>query len=247
MPNFADLLSIAAGTASVVKAGKDFYDQFGYIADDVTVTVYGTPYSSKSELYKLAASLAFSMAQRLGPDTALFFPCPGSATVQYDAAQNFVTFNVKVSNSLAVVLASAAFFPGKPNADALSANLPLFAGPKDEHVGSKWLFNGPGVGAPFVFAIGAPVLPGLKSPDLKRWDNHTILTNRTSTTPPIEGANGERDKGPLSPTMNPRPAVDHRARGSFANLVFSALSTPGTDYDLLYPKPANDLSDYSGG
>lgn len=254
-----DIVQIVGTAADFVGKAKDFADQFGQVVDEVTVTVYGTPQAKKKDLFKVAAATAFSLVHRLAPGLGGLIPAPGSITVQYDAADKYLTFHLKYSNTLAVALTAlnapnfvniGSWLIGGAGAPAglvdagilraaVAARMPVLSGPYDEVRGGKWTFTGPG--------LGDGKAGGFPTPDLTRWEGKIILTDKNTSTPPIDGPGGIPVDGDTSPTINPRPLVDHRSRGSFANLVFTALSTAGSSVDMTYPATTGTVKDFIGG
>jgi hypothetical protein len=233
----ASVIDLGAGLVDSLKTAAD---QFGSIQDEVTVTVWGGPNSVRSKLYHLAASIGFGLVQRLGP-VSVDIPAPGSVTIQYDAADNYVTFHLRYSNTLAVILATTQL-PGRPAAADLFERLPVLSGPEHETIGGEWNFTGPGVGGPLV------ALPGIPTPVLGMAGagtaGHVLLTkNPTSPEPNPTAAPGAN--APL-PTLNPRPYADHRSRGSWTSLVYAALTTPGTTYDMTFASPPGTTADFRG-
>src|SRR4051794_12319628 len=112
MASVVSILDLGLGAASALKSAAD---QLGSIQDDVSVTVWGGPNSNRRRLYWLAAAIGFGLVKRLGP-VSTEIPAPGMVAIQYNAADNYVTFQLRYSNTLAVVMATS-LLPGRPAAD----------------------------------------------------------------------------------------------------------------------------------
>lgn len=240
----SELTKILTGPLGFAITGLDLAksaaDQIGSIQDDVMVTVWGGPGSDRQRLYHLAAAIGFGLVKRLGP-VSTEIPAPGMVAIQYDAADNHVTFQLRYSNTLAVVMATS-LLPGRPAASDLARSLPVLWGPAEGVEGGKWNFTGPAVGNDLLagFDTGLPV------PDLMAsgYANRTLLTKNDVSIPPDPNV---EILGP-GPTLNPRPHADARSRGSWVSLVYSALTTPGTTFDMTYPKPpaSTNIDRYRG-
>ncbi|QEG29296.1 hypothetical protein GobsT_40910 [Gemmata obscuriglobus] len=235
---FSAAVSAANVGMSGLKAVKELSDQFGSIQDLVSVTCFGSPRANRQQLYHLAASIAFGMVHRLAANLSDLAPPPGAIAINYDATSNVLTFTLRYSTSLAWALASTQA-AGRPDADQLYDLLPVLSGPREEVVGGKWDFTGTGVG------YGFSLLPGLPVPVLE--DHYTgrvqITKHDVSRVPDPYAPAGSGEEGP---TLNPRPAADSRSRGTWCQLVYSALSLPGTTFDQLYPKPPASNDKYRG-
>jgi hypothetical protein len=235
-PSGLELFSKAFGT---VGDAKQFADQFGGLYDQVDVTVWGGPISDRRRLFRLAAAIAFGLVKRRGPVSA-FIPPPGSIAVEYDAADNYVTFSLKYNSTLFVMgvtsgVLSAPLFYGPDD-------LPVLGGPAPTVRGGEWNFNGPAIGSTsFVGSTGAGLLI---APTLEEMKDKVLITKESISSPPSLSA--PPDSLPAGPTISPRPHADYRSRGCWASLVYTALSTPGTTYDMYYPKPPGGLNDFRG-
>jgi hypothetical protein len=90
---------------------------------------------------------------------------------------------------------------------------------------------------------------GLPVPDLAvgGYADRTLLTKNDASVPPDPTvAPGAL---PTGPTLNPRPHADFRSRGSWVSMVYSSLTTPGTTFDMTFPKPPvapGDIERYRG-
>lgn len=273
--SYLDLFGFLGKLIGGVSDVKAFADQMGSVQDEIFVTVYGGPNSDRKRLYRLAASIGFGLVQRLGP-TDGDIPAPGMVGIEYDAADNYVTFSLRYSNTLAVIMATSTI-TGQKSATELYDELPVLSGPAPQVRGGEWNFTGPGIGNFNPVVIDKFPVPDY-GPDLAR---RVLLTKSPLSVPPdpdlppppkapvpplgplarlglglpgaIIGTLADYDRLHLppdpatpKPTVNPRPHADARTRGSWTSLVFSALTTPATTFDLTYPSPPDTLERFAG-
>jgi hypothetical protein len=248
-PALAAVAELASLTLAVVSASKKTWNSLGSLQDDVYVKVSGAPGASKSRLYFLAASIAFSLVKRLNPavippaalgaligfgplgSVAGWFgvpgvplPPPGAIGIEYDAAGNEVVFTIKYNQALASILVLGA------GAAALN-NIPLYKGPPQAVIGSAWGFAAlpipGGIGG-----IGGPALPVLE------------FNNQVAINGPTSAFAGAALPLATDPTADVRPSGDSRSRGSLVWLVSQSLATPPTiaTQTYLQPTPANKFT-----
>lgn len=225
-------LSAATLAANAIGIGKEAANMLGSLEDGVEVEVWGNgPNTPKRLLFQCAAATAFGLVKRLGPAGALI-PPPGMVAVQYDAADNYLKFSLRYSNSLvAILVANSKLLGGAVGGpaggtDTLFHKMPVLSGPEDTVTGGPWTFHGPGIHFPLVGDIV------LNVPKLK-FEGKTILTKDEVSVPPhpeVAGMGAAR-------TINPRPAADQRSRSAWVNLVWSCLTQPGVQFNMTFPEP----------
>lgn len=224
------LLNLGVAGMGVV---KDVADSYGSLSDEVVVTVHGSPAADKNDLWALAASTAFGLARRWTGKLWGVSPPPGVIMLDHNLEVNSVTFTLRYERSL------AAIFAVRPNNfDSWLESLPVLAGPMQTNPDGTPIGGYLGGAWDFVVAGDAPDLPFAGRPVL--WWDDLCPTAVDPTLPPEAGG-----ATVLSP--NPRPYGDLRSRGTLVEMVFAALSNPGSGYLMNFDRPATMDAGHIGG
>jgi hypothetical protein len=191
---------------------------YGSLSDEVVVTVSGNIYAEKRRLYLLAAATAFGVARvwvlRLGG----VVPPPGVIMMETDYANNAVRFTLRYEQSLAGI-----FYAKSTGVTDLLSALPVIQGPTSNVTGGSYDFV---AGLPWA-AARVPTLEFANRPVLW-WDNACDDPDPNGPLP-----------GPLGPCPNPRPYGDLRSRGTLTELVFAALTQPGSSRFMGFHSPTS--------
>ena len=230
----------ASGLEIANKVG-DYAKNFGVLTDEIIVTVRGNKFAIKSQLYKLAAALAFGQVQNNTKVTGLF-ATPGMIMMENHLHDICVTFTLRYQRSFASMMAATSTnyvskWLGNSGASATGPlevvhQLPVFTGPDNDYWGGKWDFS----------SILTPnvVLP---------FNNRSILYQSNSCPDPEPDPSG--GGSPVTENIlcpNPRPVGDYRSRGNLISLVMTALTNPGSVQLMKMPINPDITNDtFTGG
>lgn len=239
MAGVGNYLDILAKIGSVADAVNDYLP---HLEDEATVEVVGQPGASKKQLYFLALSAAFALVKRIDPQVngKYLLPPPGMIMVEYDAADHWVRATIRYKTALWQAAAADIitqitspfdtiknfFFGGAkaitgkvgaPSGADLS-NLPVYAGPKCDVVGSTFDYTGlvaaaaNGIVIPGINVLGIPASSTDPPAPQLPFAGKTILTPCAQVQDPNPALGGSG--GAVIDSPNPKPPGDNRSRGA---------------------------------